>query len=203
MTVRFFFSIGTGIIPLHTLMVSARCAGVVPQQPPIIHAPSITISSISFANSSGFTSYTVCPFTFLGRPAFGFTIIGVEQQAVSSFINAFICVGPSPQLKPIPSTPSPSSNATAAGISPPVSSFACSSKVMVTNTGNFVFSFTASTAAFTSCVSLMVSIRATSAPACSPTIAISLNASYAPSNSKSPNGRSSLPVGPISIATSP
>ena len=42
----------------------------------------------------------------------------------------------------------PSSNATAAGISPPVSSFAFSSKVMVTNTGNFVFSFTASTAAF-------------------------------------------------------
>ncbi len=141
MTVRFFFSIGTGIIPLHTLMVSARCAGVVPQQPPIIQAPSITISSISFANSSGFTSYTVCPFTFFWQTCIWIHNNRRGAAGCQLFHKRFHLCWTKSAVKADSIYAKPSSNATAAGISPPVSSFAFSSKVMVTNTGNFVFSF--------------------------------------------------------------
>ncbi len=57
------------------------CAGVVPQQPPTSQTPLSTILAISSANSSGDTSKTVVPFSVLGKPAFGFIITGIEQQA--------------------------------------------------------------------------------------------------------------------------
>ena len=174
---RSFGCRGAGKIVLQRWIIAAMCAGVVPQQPPASQAPSRTSSSITAANSSGPTSNTVRPSTLRGSPALGFTIIGMEQQSRSWGKRVRICSGPRPQLKPMASAPSPSKRATAAAMSPPVRSLPFSSKIIVTNTGREVFSFAASSAAFASYVSLMVSIKIRSAPAFSPHCAASLKAS--------------------------
>ena len=104
-------------------------------------------------------------------------------------------------MRPNASTPRPSSTATAASRLPPVSSFPVSSKVMVTYTGRLARSFAASTAAFTSYRSLMVSMSTQSAPAAAPASTISPKAATASSKGRSPMGASSFPVGPMSSAT--
>ena len=145
--------------------------------------------------------YIVCPLTTTGNPAFGLTSIGVEQHFCSSSTNGSICSGPNPQLRPIASTPNPSSSATAAGIFAPVSNRPRSSNTIVTKTGSEQVSLTANTAAFISLVSLIVSMIQQSAPARTPALTISLYPSTAVSNARSPNGLSSFPVGPMSSAT--
>ncbi len=164
-------------------------------------APSFAISFITDANSSGFTRKEVCPFTTTGSPALGFTTIGREVISRSFGRNFFITSGPKPQFRPMASTLSPSNRATAASISPPVSSFPFSSNTMVTITGRLVCSFAASTAALISYVSFIVSIRHRSAPACSPAMHTGTNALQASSKGRSPRGSSNFPKEPISRAT--
>ena len=177
------------------------CAGVVPQQPPRAWAPALAISSIHPANSSGPTSKTVRPSSSRGRPALGSTRMGREVSCRSRRVRESICWGPRPQLSPKASTPRPSSTAAAASRVPPVRSFPSSSKVMVTNTGREQCSLAASTAAFASYRSFMVSMRTQSAPAWAPASTTWAKASKACSKGRSPRGASSFPVGPMSRAT--
>ena len=51
-----FLGRGFGAISRQAAAMAAMCAGVVPQQPPTIHAPAPQISAIAAANSSGLTS---------------------------------------------------------------------------------------------------------------------------------------------------
>ena len=122
------------------------------------------------------------------------------MQALSSLTSSIICFGPKPQLKPTASTLRPSSIATALLTSPPVKSLPDSSKIIEVIIGKSEFSLTASTAALSSYISLIVSIIATSAPSL-PALTTSLKSSTALSKSRSPIGLRSLPVGPISSAT--
>ena len=88
----------------HFSMVSRRCSGVVPQQPPSACTPMPAISSIRSENSAGAISNTVLPFSLRGRPAFGLTMIGSELTCVSRSMIGCICFGPRPQLTPSAST---------------------------------------------------------------------------------------------------
>ena len=72
---------------------------------------------------------------------------------------------------------------------------------MVQNTGKFVFSFAAKTAALASYKSIIVSIIIKFAPDFSPCIACLLNISYALSKLKVPIGSNISPIGPKSRAT--
>ena len=74
-----------------------------------------------------------------------------------------------------------------------------SSNVIVVITGRFEFSFAASTAAFVSIKSVIVSITITSA--CFAAKTSSLKISYACSKERLPVGSSNWPIGPISNAT--
>ena len=140
------------------------------------------------------------PSTDSGSPAFGITRIGSEVHSLSSLTRGIICLGPKPQLNPIASTLSPSSIATALLTSPPVRSLPDSSKIIEVIIGKSEFSLTAITAALSSYISLIVSIIATSEPSL-PALTTSAKSSTALSNSRSPIGFKSLPVGPISSAT--
>ena len=106
----------------HLSTRARMCSGVVPQQPPSPWAPRPATASMRAANSSGPMSNTVRPPAVRGSPALGLTTTGTEAQSSSSRTMGSIWAGPRPQLAPRASTPSPSSRATAAGTSPPVSS---------------------------------------------------------------------------------
>ena len=173
--VKSFSFTSFGAIALHFFTASRKWSGVVPQQPPTACTPGRdAISKSASENSSGATSKVVTPSTQVGSPALGFTAIGVEVYFKISCTNGSICRGPSPQLKPIISTPKPSSVNSAVGISAPVKSFPFSLKIMVTTTGKSLFSLAASTAALISYRSPMVSISTKSAPAFAPATTCSL-----------------------------
>ena len=125
-------------------------SGVVPQQPPAARSPVLTSPAMAAAKSSGPTRKWVQPSTHSGRPALGWRKVGREVRAQSSGKRSAICSGPRPQLSPMASTPRPSSRATAADRSPPVSIRPVSSKVTETKTGRSQFSFAESTAALAS-----------------------------------------------------
>ena len=95
-------------------------------------------------------------------------MMGLSVQRRSSRASATSSRGPTEQLKPMASTPSPSSVSAMAGTVTPVNVRPFSPKVMVTHTGRSVHSRAASTAAFTSYKSLMVSMTMRSAPASCP-----------------------------------
>ena len=80
-------------------------SGVVPQQPPNILMPYFLKSFINSANCSAVTLYSLV--TGSGSPALGFTITGRLVQPVSSLITGSSSLGPSEQLTPKASTPSP------------------------------------------------------------------------------------------------
>ena len=126
-TVRFFLSGSLNGISFVFSTVLRMYSGVVPQQPPIIVAPAETISRIISENSSAPISKTVFPFSVLGRPALGLTIIGTLAFFAISGTIPSICFGPSEQLMPIASAPRPSSIATIAAGFAPVISFLLSS----------------------------------------------------------------------------
>ena len=149
-TVRRLATGGRNGTLLHFSMVSRRCSGVVPQQPPSACTPMPAISSIRSENSAGAISNTVLPFSLRGRPAFGLTMIGSELTCVSRSMIGCICFGPRPQLTPSASTRKPSSMATVESTVPPVSSLPFSSKISVTSTGRSQFSLAANTAALAS-----------------------------------------------------
>ncbi len=125
-------------------------AGVVPQQPPRADTPSSAISFMIAENSSGSTRKEVFPSTTVGSPALGFSTMGREQISLNFGRNSFITSGPKPQFRPMASARSPSSIATAASKSAPVSSFPVSSGTIVTTMGRLVCSLAASTAALIS-----------------------------------------------------
>jgi hypothetical protein len=61
-----------GADPVPQRMTDRRarmCAGVVPQQPPMICTPASSSSGALAATSSGVSGYTVAPFLMTGRPA--------------------------------------------------------------------------------------------------------------------------------------
>ena len=191
-------------MPPH-LSCSARIySGVVPQQPPTIHAPASAIRPMVDAKALGLRSYVAFPSVpNRGIPAFGFTITGMDERDRSSRNGISICSGPRLQLRPMASAPNPSKSADTQDMSPPVRSLPRSSHVTHAKTGRLQFSFAASTAAFSSCVSPMVSMKIRLAPASAPALTTSAKAETASSKSRSPTGEISLPVGPISSATSP
>ena len=155
--------------------VSRMKSGSVPQQPPRISAPASARETISPPNSSGPTLYA--PVTGSGRPAFGLAITGSDVFIRISRTMPAISAGPRAQLTPTASAPRPSIvRAMEAGVQP-VNVRPVASKLIVTNTGSPVFSFTASSAAFASYRSLIVSITARSAPASAPARAICANMS--------------------------
>ena len=178
----------------------AICSGVVPQHPPTTVAPISHALSIRSANSSGERSYTVLPSIICGSPALGLRMMGIDAHSTSLGKRLIIFLGPTEQFIPIASTPSPSSILTTASGSAPVRSLPSAPKAQVTNIGNDEFSFAASTAAFVSYRSLIVSISMRSAPNFSASRIFVANISTASSKSRSPNGLSILPVGPTSKA---
>ena len=145
-------------------LVLAIYSGVVPQQPPRIVAPFWARDTIIFENSSEDRSNTVFPFSILGSPALGLTKIGTEERRLNSSIIPSILSGPNEQFIPSASTPRPSSIAIIAAGSAPVISLPLSSYTLVTKTGSVLFSFAASTAAFVSRASFIVSIIIKSTP---------------------------------------
>ena len=154
---RCFFSGHTTGMSLHRCVIRRICSGVVPQHPPTTTAPMAAISSMTRAKPSASMSYTVFPFSLLGRPALGFTSTGREDTLRISSRIPFICTGPRPQLIPRASTLSPSNRATVDSTFPPVKSFPFSSNITVANTGRRSpvsglnpASLAASTAAFSS-----------------------------------------------------
>ena len=88
--------------------------------------------------------------------------------------NLSISLGPSEQLNPNASTPSPVSTVAMEGIVVPVKVLPPASKLIVTHTGREVFSLAASSAALASYKSVKVSITIKSAPALSPATITSL-----------------------------
>ena len=128
---------------------------------------------------------------------------GTEAVRTTSAAIGSSWRGPSEQLSPRASTRSPSSMVTTLPTVPPVSILAELSNTTVTKTGREQFSFAASTAAFASRVSLMVSIMMRSAPSSAPQRTTSAKISTASSKGRSPMGSSRRPVGPISSATYP
>ena len=147
-------------------------SGVVPQQPPSMETPIFTNSFMSFAKSSALRSYS--PVLGSGRPALGLTIKGSDDTSRILFTNGSSSLGPSEQFTPIASTPRLSSVMAMDSTSVPVKVLPFGSKVIVTQTGSFVFSLAASTPAFTSKRSVCVSSTRISAPASSPAVIISL-----------------------------
>ncbi len=141
------------------------------------------------------------PVSGSGNPAFGLAINGKCVKLANSFIRGKISTGPREQFIPMASTPSPCNVKAIFSIPHPVNVLPFSSNVIVTNTGKFVCSFAASTAAFTSYKSVMVSKITKSAPASSPATTISRNTSYASSNFNVPDGSNNSPIGPTSNAT--
>ena len=95
----------------------------------------------------------------------------------SSSSNGASRSGPKEQFSPMASAPSPSRVRAMDGMVHPVKVRPFRSNDMVTNTGRPVFSFTASSAAFASYRSVMVSMATRSAPARSPATATSRNSS--------------------------
>ena len=91
----------------------------------------------------------------------------------SSSITGSNSFGPSEQLTPIASTPSPDTVSAKADIWHPVNVRIFSSNVIVVIIGSELFSFAASTAALTSKRSVIVSNTTRSAPAFSPAFTIS------------------------------
>ena len=123
-------------------------SGDVPQHPPAYSIPISPNSAINFAKSVASRSYS--PVEGFGSPALGFIIIGRLVHSLSFFASGSISFGPREQLKPIASTPSPSSVTAIDSIFVPVKVLPVVSYVIVTHTGSFVFSFAASTPALTS-----------------------------------------------------
>ena len=111
---------------------------------------------------------------------------GVELSAHRAWNTGPISWGPRPQFRPSTSTPRPSNRATAARGEPPVSSLPLSSKMRLARMGRSLFSLAASTAAFISYRSLMVSMRMQSAPAFTAARTVSANRATASSKSRSP-----------------
>ena len=135
--------------PLHAAIRRMK-SGVVPQQPPMTETPMATNFSVQAANSSSERSYTVFPPTRRGRPLLGWTMTGSSVAANSLRTMGASSLGPSEQLTPSASTPSPSkSSATISGVEP-VSVRPLPSKVAVANTGLSVCSLRASTHALSS-----------------------------------------------------
>ena len=111
---------------------------------------------------------------------------GVEASSHRASKVGAISLGPRPQLMPSTSTPRPSSRPTAARGEPPVSSLPVASKMRLAKIGRSQFSFAASTAAFISYRSLMVSMRMQSAPALTAARTVSAKRVTASSKSRSP-----------------
>ncbi len=149
-TVRALSAMGFGAMSRQARVMASMCAGVVPQQPPSSQTPSSAYERIFSAKSAGPTSYTVSPFSWCGRPAFGVTMTGIEETASNLSTTSSSWNGPRPQFTPSASTPSPSNSATSASGFAPVSSLPLASNVAVANTGRSLFSLAASTAAFSS-----------------------------------------------------
>ncbi len=99
-----------------------------------------------------------------GSPALGFTMIGRSVQYRNSSTKGTSSSGPREQLIPNASTPSPVSVSAIAATVVPVKVRPEASKLIVVQTGSSLFSFAASTAAFTSYKSVMVSNMIRSAP---------------------------------------
>ena len=135
---------------LHLSATAFINLGDVPQQPPAMRTPRRINSATSSENSSGSTSYTVRPFSILGRPAFGFTRTGTEAYLRYSSTMGKSCLGPREQFTPIASAPMPSSIATIDEGDAPVISLPSSPYAFETNTGREQLSFAAKRAAFVS-----------------------------------------------------
>ncbi len=99
------------------------------------------------------------------------------------------------------SAPSPDRVRAMAGMLVPVKVRPVFSKLIEHHTGRSQFSFTASTAAFTSAKSVMVSHTTRSAPLAAPCRTCRANSSMASSICRLPPGSSSSPIGPRSSAT--
>ena len=147
-------------------------SGVVPQQPPITDTPFLVSSVTSVLNSSGSTSNTVSPLRLLGRPAFGFKIMGREEYFKSFSTTPSSCFGPKEQLAPMASAPIPSKRATIASGEAPVISLPSSPYALETKTGRLQFSLAASKAAFVSKESFIVSIKTRSTPYFTPSLMV-------------------------------
>ena len=156
---------------------AAMCAGVVPQHPPTNAAPAFTSSRTSFAKSSGPTVKTVRPFSDFGRPAFGLTAIGIDVIRARRCTYGSMRSGPKPQLSPIASTRRLSRRVATHSTSAPVRRRPSFPSATVAITGREEFSFAASTAAFSSYVSPIVSMATRSAPAFTPMAICSANVS--------------------------
>ena len=126
---------------------------------------------------------------------------GTEARKSSASITPASPSGPAEQLAPMASARSPSSSAAIASGGVPESSRPSAPYALETNTGRSLFSLAASSAAFVSYPSLMVSIKMKSAPCAAPRRTSAAKARTASSKSRSPNGRSIRPVGPRSSAT--
>ena len=145
--------------------------------------------------------YVVRPSTISGSPAFGFIISGRLVHFRSSSTIGSISTGPTEQFIPSAVTPSPSSVSAMAESEQPVKVLWSFSKLIVQKTGKSVCSLAASTAAFASFKSVIVSMKTASAPAAAPASICSANSAYAVSNDSVPIGASSSPSGPISSPT--
>ena len=175
-------------------------SGFVPQHPPNTLIPYFLKSFINSAKSFGPTLYSfVCG---SGSPALGLTTTGRLVHFVTSSITGSNSFGPSEQLTPMASTPSPSRVSAIDGTIHPVNVLLFISNVIVHIIGRSEFSFAASTAAFTSSRSVIVSNTTRSAPALLPAFTTSAYISYASSKLKVPVGSKSWPIGPTSSATS-
>ncbi len=143
------------------------CAGVVPQQPPTTVAPASRMGAIARAKSSGPTSNTVLPSSTRGNPALGWAMSRPRAKGAASAARGANSSGPSEQLRPTAAAPSADSvDAAIAGVVPRKVR-PSSPKLMVANTGSAVCSTAASTAAFASSRSVMVSTTMRSQPAAS------------------------------------
>src|SRR5271157_6635362 len=94
-------------------------SGLVPQQPPTKVAPAFASSLAAPANSSGVVLYFAIPPTISGSPAFGFIQIGRLHAATRRLQIAMYSRAPTPQLAPMPCTPSHAKAvATCSGVAP-------------------------------------------------------------------------------------
>ncbi len=156
---------GAGVRPATRAASAAVKAGFVPQQPPTTLAPASTMRSMTAANSAGSTSYTVRPSTMCGSPAFGRTTTGQREQRTSSRATGSSSAGPSEQFTPTTCAPSDDSTAAATPGGVPRNVRPSSPNVMEAKMGRLEKSFAASTAAFASRRSVMVSMSTMSHPA--------------------------------------
>ena len=176
-------------------------AGLVPQHPPTMLAPASSMRSIACANDAGSTSYTVRPPSMRGRPALGCTSTGQRAKRVMACAAPSSSSGPSEQLRPTACAPMDDSVTAATSGGVPRNVRPSSPNVIVANTGRSQRSRAASSAAFASRRSAIVSMSTRSQPAAHTASTCSANKPYASSNVQVPNGSSSTPKGPMSPAT--